>query len=108
MRVNILPGLKFGLVNSVSLERRVMRKVISVVSAGAQWKVKCDHCKEETKNTQLEAIKRPKAHVVSCLKVACRRSLFKVTGGSGELSGPMDKIHFHLEANQREYRHAEN
>lgn len=40
-----------------------MREVIYVVSAGTQWKVKCDHCKEETKSTQLEAIKRAKAHV---------------------------------------------
>jgi len=40
-----------------------MRRIIYVLSAGTLWKVKCDHCKEETKNTQLEAIKYAKVHV---------------------------------------------
>ena len=41
------------------------RKVIYVVSFGSQWKVKCDHCNEEIKNTKLEAIKAAKQHVAA-------------------------------------------
>ena len=40
-----------------------MRKVVYVVPAGDQWAVQCDHCKEELKDTQLEAITRAKDHV---------------------------------------------
>lgn len=40
-----------------------MRKSIYVVTHGNQWKVKCEHCEEEIKNTQAEAIKLAKAHV---------------------------------------------
>ena len=40
-----------------------MRKVIYVLSHGAKWKVKCDHCDSEVKDTQVEAIKVTKRHV---------------------------------------------
>ena len=40
-----------------------MRKVVYVVRAGDQWGVQCDHCKEEIRDTQLEAITRAKDHV---------------------------------------------
>jgi len=40
-----------------------MRKVIYVLSHGAQWKVKCDHCGEQVTATQAEAIRIAKRHV---------------------------------------------
>lgn len=42
-----------------------MRKTIYVVTFGSKWKVKCDHCKEEVKDTQAEAIKVAREHVGS-------------------------------------------
>ena len=39
------------------------RHSIYVVTHGTKWKVKCDHCGEEIKDTQAEAIKLAKAHV---------------------------------------------
>lgn len=42
-----------------------MRQVIYVLSYGAHWKVRCEHCGEEIKNTQYEAIKLAKNHVAS-------------------------------------------
>lgn len=42
-----------------------MRKVIYVLSHGTRWKVQCDHCSSEIKNTQVEAIKIAKQHVAS-------------------------------------------
>lgn len=40
-----------------------MRQSIYVVSYGLKWKVKCEHCSEEAKPTQQEAIKLAKQHV---------------------------------------------
>lgn len=40
-----------------------MRKVIYVLSHGTKWKVKCDHCDSEIKDTQAEAIKVARRHV---------------------------------------------
>lgn len=40
-----------------------MRKVVYVLSHGTKWKVKCDHCDSEVKDTQAEAIKVAKRHV---------------------------------------------
>jgi len=40
-----------------------MRKVIYVLSFGSLWKVKCEHCQEEIKNTQFEAINLAKRHL---------------------------------------------
>ena len=39
------------------------RQVIYVVTDGAKWKVKCDHCSGEIKDTQADAIKAAKKHV---------------------------------------------
>lgn len=40
-----------------------MRKVIYVVTQGSQWKVKCDHCGEEVRSTQADAIRLAREHV---------------------------------------------
>lgn len=40
-----------------------MRKVVYVLSHGSQWIVKCDHCGNEIKQTQSEAIKLARGHV---------------------------------------------
>jgi hypothetical protein len=40
-----------------------MRKSIYVVTYGNNWKVKCEHCGEDIKGTQAEAIKLAKSHV---------------------------------------------
>ena len=42
---------------------KVMRNEIYVLSDGAQWKVKCGHCGEETFSTQAQAIARARQHV---------------------------------------------
>lgn len=42
-----------------------MRKVIYVLSHGDRWKVKCEHCDSDIKDTQLQAIKLAKSHVAS-------------------------------------------
>lgn len=42
-----------------------MRKSIYVVTSGTQWKVRCDHCAEETFPTQAQAITAAKKHVAS-------------------------------------------
>lgn len=42
-----------------------MRKVIYVLSHGTKWKVQCEHCDFEIKDTQAEAIKIAKKHVAS-------------------------------------------
>jgi Uncharacterized protein conserved in bacteria (DUF2188) len=39
------------------------RKIIYVVSFGDKWKVKCDHCNDEVKDTKVEAIRAAKLHV---------------------------------------------
>ena len=59
----------------------VMREKIYVVSAGTQWKMRCDHCKEETKNTQLEAIKRAKEHVAELPAGSLSQILIQGDGG---------------------------
>jgi hypothetical protein len=40
-----------------------MRKIIYVLSHGNKWKVQCEHCGDEIKDTQSEAIKFAKRHV---------------------------------------------
>ncbi|MBF0207983.1 MAG: DUF2188 domain-containing protein [Oligoflexia bacterium] len=40
-----------------------MRKVVYVLSHGSAWKVQCEHCQSEIRNTQSEAIKLAKSHV---------------------------------------------
>lgn len=45
-----------------------MRKVIYVLSYGTQWKVQCDHCRSEVKNTQKDAIQLAKKHVGELLQ----------------------------------------
>ncbi len=40
-----------------------MRKVIYVLSHGNKWKVQCEHCNSEIKDTQTEAIRLAKKHV---------------------------------------------
>lgn len=42
-----------------------MRKIIYILSHGTRWKVKCDHCGEEIKNTKIEAIKLARRHVAA-------------------------------------------
>lgn len=42
-----------------------MRLIIYVLSHGAKWKVKCDHCIEGTHETQRGAIKVARDHVAS-------------------------------------------
>lgn len=42
-----------------------MRKVVYVLSQGTKWKVKCDHCSSEIKNTQSEAIRLARSHISS-------------------------------------------
>lgn len=40
-----------------------MRKVIYVLSHGEKWKVNCEHCDSELRETQLLAINLAKSHV---------------------------------------------
>lgn len=61
-----------------------MRKVIYIVTYGSNWKVKCDHCKEEVNRTQADAIKLARKHVgnlpagtLSQIKVQGRDSKFR-------------------------------
>ena len=54
-----------------------MRDKIYVVSHGAQWKVKCEHCGEEVVGTQAEAIRRAKQHIAG-LRWAGHRRLDRI------------------------------
>lgn len=45
-----------------------MRKIIYVLSHGAVWKTKCDHCAESVFSTQAEAIRSARSHVASLPK----------------------------------------
>jgi hypothetical protein len=58
-----------------------MRKVIYVVSAGTQWKVKCEHCGEEVTQTQLLAIQRAKQHVAGFPAGTLSQILVQADGG---------------------------
>lgn len=40
-----------------------MRKVVYILSYGTKWKVKCDHCDSQVKDTQAEAIRVARRHV---------------------------------------------
>jgi hypothetical protein len=42
-----------------------MRKVNYVLSHGSKWKVQCEHCGDEIKDTQYEAIASARKHVAS-------------------------------------------
>ena len=42
-----------------------MRNKVYVLSHGTQWKVQCEHCDSEIKDTQREAIKLAKDHVAA-------------------------------------------
>ena len=58
-----------------------MRKVIYVLSHGAQWKVQCDHCQSEVTNTQSEAIKIAKQHVAGLPAGTLSQILIQGDGG---------------------------
>lgn len=57
------------------------RQVIYVLSHGAKWKVKCDHCGEEIKDNQADAIKAAKQHVGSYPKGTLSQILIQGQGG---------------------------
>jgi hypothetical protein len=58
-----------------------MRKVIYVLSHGDKWKVKCDHCDEQIKDTQSEAIKFARKHVAALPPGTLSQILIQGEGG---------------------------
>ena len=57
------------------------RQVVYVLSHGTKWKVKCEHCGEEIKDTQADAIKTAKQHVSSYPKGTLSQILVQGQGG---------------------------
>ena len=59
-----------------------MRRIIYVLSHGHQWKVKCDHCDSEIKDTKTEAIRLAKKHVGSLPAGTLSQILIQKNDGS--------------------------
>jgi hypothetical protein len=57
------------------------REVIRVLSHGTNWKVQCEHCGDETKDTQAEAIKFAKKHVAGLPAGTLSQILIQGQGG---------------------------
>jgi hypothetical protein len=58
-----------------------MRKVVYVLSDGTKWRVKCDHCADELKDTQSQAIATAKQHVASLPQGTLSQILIQGQGG---------------------------
>ena len=58
------------------------RQVIYVLSHGTKWKVQCEHCGDQIKDTQADAIKYARKHVADL--PASTLSEIRVQGQSGQ------------------------
>jgi hypothetical protein len=58
-----------------------MRTVVYVLSHGSKWKVQCDHCANELKDTQSEAIRFAKKHVAGLPEGTLSQILIQTEGG---------------------------
>ena len=52
-----------GAAEVIRVLEKIMRHKIYVLSHGREWKVKCEHCREQIFATQGEAIRTAKQHV---------------------------------------------